>query len=54
MLPLRILLSISDLMSQAAAFAELTLKVHMNAGTDHMLPLPTAFGLLLQATEMLR
>ena len=54
MLPLNTLLSISDLMSQAAAFAELTLKVHMNAGSHHMLPLPTASGLLLQAAEMLR
>jgi len=36
--------TVFDLLSQAAAFAELTLILHMNAGCDHMLPLPTALG----------
>ncbi len=31
------------------AFAKLRLVSDVNAGRDHMLPLPTAFGLLLQA-----
>ncbi len=41
--------SVFDLLSQAATFAQLRLIVHVNAQRDHILPLPTALGLLLQA-----